>query len=211
MHGIFPYIQDKKHLIWDWNGTLLDDARLCVEVLGELLVEHHLPAVTLEQYRSHFRLPVRKYYEHLGFRFDIFSFDEIAGEWIKRYMQRVSDQRLFPKTIDFLKLCMGSARAQHILSAAKETDLHHLLRHFGISHFFQYVFGLDDNSASSKLERGRALLQQLGCQPEEAILIGDTDHDIFVGRELGIQVLALGDGHQSPERLVGLGVPILVR
>ena len=26
-----------RHVIWDWNGTLLDDAWLCVEVLNGLL------------------------------------------------------------------------------------------------------------------------------------------------------------------------------
>ncbi len=32
-------------------------------------------------------------------------------------------------------------------------------------------------------------------------MIGDTDHDLEVGNELGIDVLLIADGHQSFEKL----------
>ena len=31
------------NIIWDWNGTLLDDAWLCVDVMNGMLKEHGLP------------------------------------------------------------------------------------------------------------------------------------------------------------------------
>ena len=31
------------HVIWDWNGTLLDDAWLCVDVMNGVLRAHDLP------------------------------------------------------------------------------------------------------------------------------------------------------------------------
>ena len=33
------------HILWDWNGTLLDDAWLCVEVMNSMLAERDLPQI----------------------------------------------------------------------------------------------------------------------------------------------------------------------
>ena len=53
------------HIIWDWNGTLLDDAWLCVDVMNGMLRERRLPTRTLDQYKEVFDFPVRNYYETL--------------------------------------------------------------------------------------------------------------------------------------------------
>ena len=34
------------------------------------------------------------------------------------------------------------------------------------------------------------------------VLIGDTDHDLEVGRSMGVEVLLIADGHQSYNRLI---------
>ena len=63
------------HVIWDWNGTLLDDNWLCVEVMNTLLSSRNLPLLTLERYRDIFDFPVKNYYEKLGFNFKKESFE----------------------------------------------------------------------------------------------------------------------------------------
>ena len=51
-------LHNYKHIVWDWNGTLLDDAWLCVEVLNQMLSQRGRAAITLEFYRQHFKFPV---------------------------------------------------------------------------------------------------------------------------------------------------------
>jgi phosphoglycolate phosphatase len=60
---------------------------------------------------------------------------------------------------------------------------------------------LSDFHAAGKLERGKELLVQSRMPKETTLLIGDTDHDLEVGKALGIEVLLLADGHQSFSRL----------
>ena len=55
-----------EHVVWDWNGTLVDDAKLCVDIVNGILSEHMMPAVSLEFYRDHFSFPVSSYYEKIG-------------------------------------------------------------------------------------------------------------------------------------------------
>ena len=49
-------LHNYKHIVWDWNGTLLDDAWLCVEVLNQMLSQRGQTAITLEFYRQHFQI-----------------------------------------------------------------------------------------------------------------------------------------------------------
>ena len=35
-----------RHIIWDWNGTLLDDAWLSVEILNQLMAQRDMPGIT---------------------------------------------------------------------------------------------------------------------------------------------------------------------
>ena len=55
-----------KHIIWDWNGTLVNDAQLCVDIVNEILSEFDIPPVSFEFYRNNFSFPVRNYYDRLG-------------------------------------------------------------------------------------------------------------------------------------------------
>ena len=50
------------HVIWDWNGTIIDDAYLCVEVMNQVLKNRDLPLINISSYRKNFCFPVKKYY-----------------------------------------------------------------------------------------------------------------------------------------------------
>ena len=41
-----------KHIIWDWNGTLLDDRWLCVEGINQALVKRDLNPISENKYRE---------------------------------------------------------------------------------------------------------------------------------------------------------------
>jgi phosphoglycolate phosphatase len=79
--------------------------------------------------------------------------------------------------------------------------LHTHVEHHGLTHYFDRVYGLKDHYARSKVERGRELIFDSQIDREHTLLIGDTDHDLEVAQELGIEALLIADGHQSFERL----------
>ncbi len=57
-------------ILWDWNGTLLDDVDLCVDALNRLLAEFGYPQrYDHDQYRAIFGFPIEEYYIRAGFDF----------------------------------------------------------------------------------------------------------------------------------------------
>ncbi|MFA5815041.1 MAG: hypothetical protein WC865_05425 [Bacteroidales bacterium] len=77
-----------RHIIWDWNGTLLDDKWLCIESICTLLLDRNLPPIDEEKYARIFRFPVKEYYQEAGFDFIHEPFEVPAMEFIRIYDSR---------------------------------------------------------------------------------------------------------------------------
>jgi phosphoglycolate phosphatase len=194
----------KKHVIWDWNGTLLDDVELVVEIVGVLLEEQKKKSITPQQYRDLFCFPIVEYYRRLGFDFEKVSFETLSLRFIEAYKKGFAAMKLHPGAKELLHELRSEGYTQSVLSASQESALRKQLSHHKILECFKHVYGLTDHYAASKVERGRQLIAAAGIPAAETILVGDTDHDLEVGKEMGVDVLLLGDGHQSYERLKAL-------
>ena len=55
-----------KHIIWDFNGTLLNDAQLSVDLDNYVFDRIGVPRITLEDYRNNMTMPVRDFYPLVG-------------------------------------------------------------------------------------------------------------------------------------------------
>ena len=91
-----------KTVIWDWNGTLLDDLDLSLNSVNILLEERNLPLLTEEKYKSIFTFPVIEYYKAAGFDFDKEPFEVPAKQYVRIYRDGVNTVRLFPDVVDTL-------------------------------------------------------------------------------------------------------------
>jgi phosphoglycolate phosphatase len=197
-----------KHIIWDWNGTLLDDAWLCVEVLNSMLKCRRMKVTTLGQYQKEFDFPVFNYYVKLGFDFAKENFDNVAKEYIAAYNSQYRKCSLRSGISDFIKSLKAAGVSQSVLSASQQTYLSDALEKYELKHLFENVSGLDDYYAHGKVDAGRKLLKNLHVSGKDILLIGDTTHDFEVSRELGADCLLLAAGHQSRERLEACGAKV---
>jgi phosphoglycolate phosphatase len=196
-------------IIWDWNGTLLNDTELCVQTMNELLQKRNLHQLTLAKYRDVFSFPVKDYYQKIGFDFNSEPFEKPALEFIDLYNNKVSNCRLHDHSITALKHFHLAGIRQFILSAMKQDALDLCLEQHQISHFFEHVSGLDNHYAASKLENGQQLISGLKLNSQELVLIGDTIHDFEVAKEIGCHCVLIANGHQSRQILEETGVLVI--
>ena len=198
-----------RHVIWDWNGTLFDDAWLCVEGINTLLEKRGMPLVTLDGYQRVFDFPVIGYYQRIGFDFSSESWDDVAAEYIDEYNRRRFECRLQDNAIDVLNTCADRGLTQSLLSAYKQGTLEEIVDFFGARGFFTQIVGLDDIYAASKIDNGHRLMDELDLHSSEVVLIGDTTHDFEVARAIGADCVLVPSGHQARERLDSCGVRVL--
>lgn len=199
-----------KHIIWDWNGTLLNDTGLCVCVLNGLLAKRSRAPISKDAYRMHFGFPVVHFYEYLGFDTDQDSFEAVSREFINDYESRwLKECALHQQATEILSKFNDCGVSHSILSAAEQSALEKGVQHFGIDGFFIGQIGTEDIYARGKIEQGRKWIKRLPWKPSEVLLIGDTEHDYEVAQAIGTDCLLMAHGHHSPERLQKTGAPVM--
>lgn len=195
-----------KHAIWDWNGTLLNDTWLCVEVLNGLLARRGRKPISESDYRENFGFPVIHFYEYLGLDMGADSFDQASREFIGDYEARWFEEcALHPDANDVLTAISAQGLTQSVLSAARQEALDAGIAHYGIRPHFTRLIGTDNIYAEGKVACGQHWIGQLPWQPAEVVMIGDTLHDFEVAEAIGSDCILLAHGHQTPERLAATG------
>ena len=143
-----------KHIIWDWNGTLLDDTWLFVDIMNSVLENRNMDTITIEKYRKIFGFPVKDYYRKLGFDLENESFQESGLEFIRAYEKRRYEAELHPMVDSMLSELLSMNIRHSILSAQHQTLLDDLTKHYNIRKYFTEINGLNNYYAHSKVEKG---------------------------------------------------------
>jgi len=196
-------ITDYKNIIWDWNGTLLDDVWLCADIMNNLLKRRSLPGITLERYKEIFTFPVKEYYISAGHNFEKESFEIIGKEFMDEYETRKGDCKLFPHTKRALNKLEELKINQYLLSAYKQESLISLVDMYNLSNYFKIIRGLNHIYADGKIEIGKKLMSEISADGRQSstLFIGDTLHDLEVADSLGADCLLITSGHQSASKL----------
>jgi len=190
-----------KYIIWDWNGTLLNDVDYCVGCMNQLLSERKMPQLTKERYQEIFTFPVQDYYQKLGFDFQKESFSIVGHAFMDLYFKDLHTCELHPEAKQVLSYFKEKSLQQFILSAMEHHSLIELIDKMNIAHYFSGVYGIDNHLAAGKIDRARNMIEEHGIDVSQALLIGDTIHDKEVADELGCDMVFIAIGHQSKNKL----------
>ena len=202
-------INKYKHIIWDWNGTLLDDGWLFVDIMNSILSKRCMKEITLEEYKNIFGFPVKEYYKKLGFDFSEEPFEKCGLEFIDEYKKRRYEANLYTQVIPILCKLNKLGVKNSILSAQHQLLLDDLVQYYNIHSYFDKISGLDNYYADSKVKNGSSLINLLNIDPKHILMIGDTDHDFEVAQNLKVDCYLICNGHQSKSKLKQTGANLL--
>ncbi len=198
----------KKHVIWDWNGTLLNDVIIGYEVFAEICRAHDIGEPTLEDYQRYYQHPIELLYKAAGFDLEKVSIQVIAERWHVEYRQRLNRARLFDDAERVLETFHRRGVLQSVLSALPHELLLHSIELNGISRYLHRIQGLSDSLGRSKIDNGVAMLRELQAEPDQVILFGDSTHDFETAQALGIECVLFTRGYEHRSRLTRHEVPI---
>ena len=192
-----------RYILWDWNGTLLDDTDAALGALNAMLARRGGRPITKAFYRDHFGFPVKPFYETVGIALEKEDWDSIAREYHELYHRR-------PKALN------GEARAaldvirraggrQSIISALRQDLLDRDTATYGIREAMEFIVGTDNLDGGSKMARARELMDRIHrahpAEPLALTLIGDSLHDKEVADELGVDCVLCAQGSHAEWRL----------
>ncbi len=194
-------------IIWDFNGTILDDVGIGIESVNRLLIRRNFKKLeNIGEYHKVFGFPIIDYYKRLGFDFEKESYELLAKEWVNEYTSLESTAVLRPFVKELLEMISSFGITQVILSASEKNMLTRQVDALGIRNFFDEILGVDDIYAFGKEEMARKWMSKKHI--ESALVIGDTEHDAEVARKIGADCILIGGGHQDVKTLQKCGVPV---
>jgi phosphoglycolate phosphatase len=202
---------DYQHILWDFNGTLMDDAWLCLEVMNKMLAQRGFPGILPEQYAEIFDFPVEGYYQRAGWDLEKYPFEQLSDEFMAGYHARKLECGLHSGSREVLSRLQADGIPQSVISAAEQSMVVDLLNHYQIEQFFSSVRGLDNHHAAGKTAIGVQYVQQLGIEPQKILLVGDTVHDFQVAQAMGTDCVLVSSGHHSRQRLEATGARVYDR
>ncbi|MFL2511136.1 MAG: HAD family hydrolase [Candidatus Neomarinimicrobiota bacterium] len=195
-----------KHIIWDWNGTLLNDLTLCVDMLNISLKNRGLPSISEDKYKKKFLFPIKTFYESIGFDFSNEDFKIANEEFHVGFESNFKKLALQPYAIETISSFKKLGITQSILSATIQRKLDNQVEFFGISHLIDNIVGISNTpSGYGKEFEGKELIGSVNISLKDTIIIGDSMLDFNVSKALGIDCALVSNGHNNIERLQATG------
>ncbi len=195
------------HILWDFNGTLLDDVTLGIKAVNQLLARRNLPLLkSREDYQQHFTFPIENYYRNVGFDFEKDPYDVLAHEWIAEYRALEHTAPLYPGAVEVLEYIKEQNIPQILFSATQIEMLREQVEGLGIAPYFSEILGSDNIYAEGKIPLGQRWAEK--TRPAKALLVGDSLHDAAAADAMGISCILVAQGHHSAQTLAQTGRPV---
>lgn len=215
--GIFSRMTSgttRTHLVWDWNGTLLDDTHAVIQATNAAFAEVELAPITLEQYREMYTIPIPRFYERfLGRLPTEAEWERMDGIFHRYYAEQRVGCGLTAGVEELLRQWQRAGRSQSLLSMYGHEQLVPVVRGYGIEPRFVRVEGRTGPSGGSKalhMERHfEALAGVGGIAPEHSVVIGDALDDAVAAAHVGARAVLYTGGSHSRSSLEGAGVPVV--
>lgn len=202
-------MSEYKCIIWDWNGTLLDDVSLNIGIVNTLLRERgKKPVESVEYYKQEFSFPVIDFYRKVGFELDNEDFTLVARQYASLFNEGYPHAEIFPDAEETLRYVKHSGKEQLIISATEQGYLLKQVAYFELEQYFTDILGSGNVLGSSKIETAEKWMREKGIDPEEVLFVGDTIHDFETAEAIGCDCVLVSRGHNSKERLIKTGCKI---
>ena len=196
-------------IVWDWNGTIVNDAWVFVDVMNFFLKMKGLPKTSLDDYKKNFGFPIQNYWKALGFKFNNKEFNLLNKSFIEEYQKRIFLPKLQPGIVDLIKKINRLKIKQFVLSASENSLLHKSVGFYKINSLFEDVVGVDNLNAVGKISLAKVLFKKNNLHLNKTLVIGDTKYDLDVAQALGCSALLVSYGHIEHKRLLDLKVPLV--
>ena len=198
-----------QHIIWDWNGTILNDNSAIVTTVNKLIQKNNLKEIDEQFLVMNHGHPVINLYKIMGFDLSENKYEILCDEFFESYCELSRNCDLQDGAIELINVFKQRDISQSILSAHPHEYLVYDINHKNLLNNFSEVVGSHNKEAKSKIEYGKEWLNKATHLKDKPILfIGDTDHDFETAQELGVDCVLVAKGVQHKSRLTHLDCPV---
>jgi phosphoglycolate phosphatase len=190
-----------KTIIWDWNGTLLNDVDYNIAVVNIMLKRRGMRNITKDEYKALVKVPIKRFYIDIGMDVENDAvFSGIIKEYWAVYNDTYMQLELNKNAKNVLQRMRKNGVKNYLLSLTKEKELTKQIALFGIEDYFEKITGSSDSEAKNKTDKAKELIEKEKINAGEALFIGDVINDYEVAGKFGMRCILYAKGHQKIDR-----------
>ena len=198
------------YIIWDWDGTILDDLQVNFEVENTLLSRRGRTLIRdIDEYQEKFQFPIIKFYESLDFDLENEKFEDIAREYVLEFDERFYELEVFPDAENVIREFKFKGIEQIILSQTEQRWLEKQVSFHDMAYLFPALLGARDIYVKGKVSIALEWITKNNIDTSQVLMVGDTLHDYEVAETIGCDCILIARGHQTKEKLLTSGVVVL--
>ncbi|MCP3476085.1 HAD hydrolase-like protein [Bradyrhizobium sp. CCGUVB1N3] len=197
----------KPVLVFDWNGTLLDDSYALLQTTNAILNRLGHASIDIKTFREHCDVPLSLLYGSLGMSQDeVAMVDRDGSAMFHATYEPLADRAdLREGARRVLELARREEASSIILSNHIVDPLRAQLRRLGIDDYIDDVLAFESRTTQyksmNKGERLRLYMQENDLKPASTFIIGDMPVEIDIARNLGLISISITGGFVSDSRL----------
>jgi phosphoglycolate phosphatase len=193
-----------KHIIFDFDGTLIDSCPAILETLGAVFRAHAIEPVRPLS-RDIIGPPLHATLQLCTGITDKVLIEKLATDFRNRYdLEGIYSTQAYPELAAVLQQLRVAGRHLHLATNKRERPTLLLVAHFGWAPWFDSVYCIDSRTPPYP-SKGDMLVEQLAEQKldtRECVYVGDTAHDEKAAAHAGLSFVAVGWGYGVGEQAV---------
>ena len=196
-----------KLVAFDWNGTLLADTQTVVDSTNVELKTLFKKSTTLKEYRENFVIPVVEYFKGLGIDPLLLEkhHEESAQIFSREYESRVNRCRTRFGAKELLHRLKSQKIKSVIFSNHTAERITEQTDRLKITNYFGGILGNSHIGDAYTIKgKERRLIEYIAknkINPSQILIVGDTDEEIIIGRDMGAKPAAITGGNSTTKRL----------
>ena len=193
----------KKLIIFDWDGTLSDSVSRIARCIQLSASDHQLPAPSFDQAKDIIGLGLREAILQLFPHVTDDLVSAFAMTYSTHYRQQDNNPcEFFPQVLDTLTLLHQRNYLLAVATGKSRAGLDRVLTATNLTTMFHGSRCADETASKPQPLMLQELLVQFDLNPDQAVMVGDTEFDMEMAVNADMPRLAVSYGAHSADRLL---------
>ena len=192
-------------IVFDWDGTLMDSAALIAHAVQAAARDLGLTPPSDERARHIIGLGLQDALRHAVPELSAEHYPAMAARYRHHYLSGDEGLALFPGAAELVRQLHARGRTLAVATGKSREGLDRALESSGLGPFFHATRCASECHSKPHPQMLEELLEETGVAAGQALMIGDTTHDLQMAQNAGVDALAVAYGAHPEAELRAAG------
>ena len=192
-----------KLIVFDWDGTLMDSEVKIVDCIQAAFADLGEPPPNREASRNIIGLGLSEAMAELWPRANDTQMRQVVDRYRHHFLDtNETPSALFPGACELVDWLTGQGYLLAVATGKSRRGLNSALEGTGLGARFNATRCADETFSKPHPEMLLQIMDELGVQRTDTLMVGDTEYDLQMARNAGAGALAVCHGVHERERLL---------